>query len=71
MAKSFGVTTDFIDRELSQFIATKRLNCKIDKVAGIVMTTRVDKKNSQYQATIKQGDALLNQIQKLSQVVNI
>jgi len=71
MAKSFGVTTDFIDRELSQFIATKRLNCKIDKVAGIVMTTRVDQKNSQYQATIKQGDALLNQIQKLSQVVNI
>lgn len=71
MATSFGVTTDFIDRELSQFIAMKRLNCKIDKVAGIVMTTRVDKKNSQYQATIKQGDALLNQIQKLSQVVNI
>lgn len=71
MANSFGVSVDFIDRELSHFIAAKRLNCKIDKVSGIISTNRPDKKNAQYQTTIKQGDLLLNQIQKLSQVVNI
>jgi 26S proteasome regulatory subunit N7 len=71
MAKSFGVTSDFIDKELSQFIATKRLSAKIDKVVGIVSTTRVDQKNTQYNQVVKSGDALLNQVQKLSQIVNI
>lgn len=27
-------------RELSQFIATGRLNCRIDKVGGIIETNR-------------------------------
>lgn len=71
MAKSFGVSVDFIDRELSHFISAKRLNCKIDKVAGIVMTNRPDMKNAQYQTVIKQGDLLLNQVQKLSQAINV
>lgn len=40
----------FIDyRELSRFIAAGRLNCKIDKVGGIVETNRPDSKNYQYQ----------------------
>ena len=34
MAESFGVTEDFIDKELHRFIAAGRLHCKIDKVAG-------------------------------------
>jgi len=38
---------------------------------GIVETTRPDNKNWQYQSTIKQGDILLNRIQKLSRVINI
>nr|QBH74006.1 26S proteasome non-ATPase regulatory subunit [Isotomurus palustris] len=71
MADSFGVTEDFIDKELHRFIAAGRLHCKIDKVAGVVETTRPDNKNWQYQATIKQGDILLNRIQKLSRVINI
>ncbi|OMJ29182.1 26S proteasome non-ATPase regulatory subunit 6 [Smittium culicis] len=71
MATSFGVSEEFIDKELSRFIVAGRLHCVIDKVSGIVETNRPDKKNSQYQATIKQGDLLLNRIQKLSRVVNI
>lgn len=35
MANSFGVTKDFIDRELHRFIAAGRLHCKIDKVSGM------------------------------------
>ncbi|CAG0920400.1 unnamed protein product [Notodromas monacha] len=68
MAESFGVTVDFIDRELSRFIAAGRLHCKIDRVGGIVETNRPDSKNWQYQSTIKQGDLLLNRIQKLSRL---
>jgi len=94
MADSFGVTQDFIDKELHRFIAAGRLHCKIDKVTGmnrlctgtlypkfhflnfcswlgVVETNRPDSKNAQYQATIKQGDLLLNRIQKLSRVINI
>ena len=45
--------------------------CRIDKVRGIVITNRPDSKNAQYQSTIKQGDILLNRVQKLSRVINI
>ncbi|ESP00320.1 hypothetical protein LOTGIDRAFT_200903 [Lottia gigantea] len=71
MAKAFGVTVSFIDQELARFIAAGRLHCKIDKVGGIVETNRPDSKNWQYQSTIKQGDILLNRVQKLSRVINI
>lgn len=71
MAQSFGVTEEFIDGDLSQFIASQRLNAVIDKVAGIVETNRPDAKNAQYQTAIKQGDALLNRIQKLSSYVAV
>lgn len=71
MAESFGVNEDYMDKELARFIADGRLHCKIDKVRGIVITNRPDSKNSQYQSTIKQGDILLNRVQKLSRVINI
>ncbi|KAG7531561.1 Proteasome component (PCI) domain [Arabidopsis suecica] len=71
MAKAFGVSVDFIDQELSRFIAAGKLHCKIDKVAGVVETNRPDAKNTLYQATIKQGDFLLNRIQKLSRVIDL
>ncbi|XP_059490466.1 26S proteasome non-ATPase regulatory subunit 6 [Neocloeon triangulifer] len=71
MADSFGVTVDYIDKELSRFIVAGHLHCKVDKVGGIVETNRPDNKNWQYQGTIKQGDILLNRVQKLSRVINI
>uniref|UniRef100_A0A672ZGJ2 26S proteasome non-ATPase regulatory subunit 6 n=1 Tax=Sphaeramia orbicularis TaxID=375764 RepID=A0A672ZGJ2_9TELE len=58
MAEAFGVSTEFIDQELSRFIA-------------IVETNRPDSKNWQYQETIKKGDLLLNRVQKLSRVINM
>lgn len=71
MAETFGVSIDYIDAELSRFIAAGRLHAKVDRVGRIVETNRPDNKNWQYQATIKQGDLLLNRIQKLSRVINI
>ncbi|KAJ1955703.1 26S proteasome non-ATPase regulatory subunit 6, partial [Linderina pennispora] len=71
MAEAFGVSEEFIDKELARFIAAGRLHCVIDKVGGIVETNRPDTKNEQYQATIKQGDLLLNRVQKLSGIISV
>lgn len=71
MARAFGVGIDFLDAELSRFIAAGRLNAKIDKVAGVIETNRPDSKNAQYQDAIKKGDLLLNRIQKLARVINV
>jgi len=40
MAAAFGVSSDFMDSELAAFIAAGRLPAKIDKVAGVVETSR-------------------------------
>lgn len=71
MSSTFGVSPEFLDMELAKLIATGRLPAKIDRVAGIVETTRPDAKNALYQSAIRQGDFLLNKIQKLGKVVDI
>lgn len=69
MAEKFGVSEEFIDGDLSPFIASGRLNAKIDKVGGVIETNRPDAKNKQYSSVLEQGDLLLNHIQKLSRMV--
>ena len=65
MAASFGVSSDFLDAELAAFIAAGRLNCKVDRVAGKLETTRPDTRSALYHAVLKKGDGLLNRIQKV------
>lgn len=55
--------------ELSRFIASGRLHCTIDKVNGVVETNRPSLKNAQYETVIRQGDILLNAVQRLSKVL--
>ena len=71
MASEFGVSVDFIDRELSELISARRLPCKIDKVAEIIETDPSDERNKRYKTTMKKGDHLLNQIQKLSRAIDL
>lgn len=71
MAKAFGIGVKFLDSELSRFIAARRLNARIDKIRGVIETTRPDAKNAQYQEVIKHGDMLLNRVQGLSRSVHI
>jgi len=71
MANSFGVSTSFLDFQLSRFIAAGRLTAKIDKFGGVVETNRPDLKNAQYRDMIQKGDLLLNRIQKLGRVVDV
>jgi 26S proteasome regulatory subunit N7 len=71
MASAFGVSVTFLDKELGRFISAGRLNAKVDKVEGVVITNRPDEKNAQYQAAIKLGDQLLNRVQKLARVIDV
>lgn len=71
MADEFGVSLDFIDKELSELISARRLPCKIDKVAGIIETDPSDERNRLYKNTLKKGDHLLNSIQKLSRAIDV
>jgi PCI domain len=40
MAAAFGISPDFMDKELADFIVAGHLSAKIDRVAGIVETNR-------------------------------
>ncbi|RHY79958.1 hypothetical protein DYB30_007188 [Aphanomyces astaci] len=55
---------------ITSVLSTSRVELK-KKVAGVIETNRPDAKNAQYQDTVKQGDALLNRIQKLARVINV
>ena len=71
MANSFGVSVDFLDLQLSRFIAAGRLTAKIDKFGGVVETNRPDLKNAQYREMIQKGDGILNRIAKLARDVDL
>jgi len=71
MAKSFGISTEFLDTELSHFISSRRLNAKIDKVGGVIESSQPNETNARYQSVIKQGDVLLNRVQLLSRAINV
>ncbi|KAH6903640.1 proteasome 26S subunit [Coprinopsis sp. MPI-PUGE-AT-0042] len=70
LARAFGVSGGFIDSELSRFIASGRIHARIDKVHGIVETTRPSTKTAQYEQVVKKGDLLLNEMQRLSKVLH-
>jgi len=42
MAAEFGVSVEFLDKELAELISARRLPCKIDKVAGVIETDPTD-----------------------------
>ena len=71
MAKVFGVSTNFIDRELSNFISQGRINAKIDKVSGIIECNHNEQNIDLYQATIRDSDILISKIHKLSKLLEI
>ncbi|KAJ1679798.1 proteasome regulatory particle subunit [Spiromyces aspiralis] len=71
VALKFGVSEEFIERDLARFIVGGRLHFTIDKVKGTVVNNRPDIKNQQYAEVIKQGDELLNRIQTLSRIIHI
>lgn len=59
------------NRDLQKFIAADRLSCTVDRVHGIIETTRTDDKNKQYNDVVKQGDQLITKLQKYGQAVRL
>ncbi|VDK42499.1 unnamed protein product [Anisakis simplex] len=70
MARDFGVSKAFIDKELHALIAAGQLHCRIDAVRGVIEMNHPDTKNHLYRSVIRDGDILLNRIQKLARVIN-
>ncbi|CAI4224334.1 unnamed protein product [Auanema sp. JU1783] len=62
--------TNFVDKELHRLIAAGQLHCRIDAVNGVIEMNHPDSKNHLYKTVIKDGDILLNRIQKLARVIN-
>jgi 26S proteasome regulatory subunit N7 len=54
--------------ELSRLIVTDRLHCSIDKVHGVVETTRPRMKTARYETVVRPGDVVMNAVQRLSKV---
>lgn len=71
MAKVFGVSTKFIDDELSNFISQGRLNAKIDKVSGIIQSTFDEPTVDRYMNVLHESDVLMNKIHKLSKLLEL
>lgn len=71
MARAFGVTNEFLDTELSNFIYNGKISCKIDKVQGVIESNRPNRKQELFNETVRQGDALLNRVQKLARALDI
>jgi 26S proteasome regulatory subunit N7 len=69
MANSFGVTVEFIDKELAAFVASGQVRCSIDHVSGIVETRLEDPKNDQYLTFIEKSDSLMDQMHKLAHLI--
>ena len=64
-AREFGLAQDVLERELEHFIALGRLHAQIDKVNGVVVNARKDNRNELYAELIRQGDIVLEKVQRL------
>ena len=71
MAECFGVSVKFLDKELSDFISARRLHCKIDKVRNIIEYEKIDHRTTDYKRAIREGEVILNRIQRLSRVIDV
>ena len=71
MATSFNLPVSVLDAMLFTLISNERVACKIDRVSGNVTTYRGDNVNFQYHKIVKNGDILLNRIQKLSRLAEM
>jgi 26S proteasome regulatory subunit N7 len=69
LANAFGVSVEFVDGELARLVAADRLPCTIDRVHGVVETTRPGRRTAQYETVVRQGDVVLNAVQRLSKVL--
>lgn len=71
MSRAFGIPMGVLDQMLGTLISNERIACKMDRVSDSVKTYRGDTTNFDYHRIVKNGDLLLNRIQKLSRLVDM
>lgn len=71
MGSAFGIPVPALDQMLGTFISNERIACKVDRVSSSVKTYRGDTTNFDYHRIVKNGDLLLNRIQRLSRLVDM
>ncbi|KAF5306427.1 hypothetical protein FQR65_LT07339 [Abscondita terminalis] len=72
MAQAFAVTPEFLEEEIFKCINAGKIFGKIDKISKcIVMTPGVSERRSElFEEVIKQGDIVLNRVQRLSRILD-
>ncbi|EPY35799.1 26S proteasome regulatory subunit N7 [Strigomonas culicis] len=71
MATTFRIPVKVLDQMLGTIISNERITCRVDRVSDSIYTYRGDSMNFDYHRIIKNGDLLLNRIQKLSRLVDM
>lgn len=71
MSNAFNLPEAALDELLSTMISNERLPCRMDRVNGSITTYRGDTTNFDYHRLIKNGDLLLNRLQKLTRLIEI
>ena len=66
MARDFGVSVEFIDKELYKLISSRKLNCQIDKANGIVESSKTDQRVNLYKEILKKGDNIVEKMYKVA-----
>ncbi len=71
MSRDFKVSTKFIDKELSEFIASGRIKSQIDRVNGVVESSKEEERIELYKEIMKKGDHLIEKMHTLMRKANI
>ena len=71
MASDFSVSKEFIDEQLSDLISKRKIKAQIDKVNGVVDSSKGDTRIEVYNEVIKKGDHLIERMHKLMRLANI
>ncbi|KEG11534.1 proteasome regulatory non-ATPase subunit 7 [Trypanosoma grayi] len=71
MSAAFNIPPPVLDNMLGTFISNERIACKMDRVSDSITTYRGDTTNFDYHRIVKNGDLLLNRIQKLSRLAEM
>lgn len=66
MAKDFKISVEFLDNELFRFISSKKLNCQIDRVRGLVESSKADPRVALVKDILRSGDNLQEQMHKVA-----
>ena len=71
MASNFGVSEEFLETDVADYIANGKLTCKIDRVSRVIVHESTASTDPWYIKTLKHGDILLEKMQRLSKIIDM